>query len=114
MCRLAYLVTPKPELLRTLKIEPGTSNEVCRPNVVITPIRDYEEAFEGWKRAWKSKAKHQFVTDFIELWPEEFPQFTAQLRDAPAEECFDKWWNITEADIFEIDAAWNPKNCLDV
>jgi len=78
---------------------------ICRPVTVITPIRDYEDAFEGRKRAWIAKAKGDFVAEFANLWSADFPQLTAQLTDA---ECFDRWWSVSEIDILEIDPRWNP------
>jgi hypothetical protein len=107
-CRLAYLVTPRPELLQTLNVEAKSGHDICRSTTVITPIRDYEEAFEGRKGAWVSKAKRDFITEFVDLWSGEFGAFAAQLRAAADPECFDKWWTISEVDIIEIDPAWRP------
>jgi hypothetical protein len=105
LCRLAYLVTPKPELSRTLGIDESSAHEICRPMSVITPVRDYEEAFEGWKRAWMAKAKQDFVSQFARTWSEEFPDFTAQIQQT---ESFDRWWSMSEIDVIEIDSAWKP------
>ena len=80
-------------------------HEICRPVTVITPIRDYENAFEGWKRAWLAKAKGDFVAEFTNLWSEDFSQFTARHVDSG---CFDQWWSISEVDIMEIDSKWEP------
>jgi hypothetical protein len=104
-CRLAYLVTPKPELLKALGLEAKGGHEVCRPTIIITPLRDYEDAFEGWKRAWMTKAKRDFVSEFTDVCSEDIPEFTAQLSDP---ECFDRWWSISEVDVLEIDSAWTP------
>jgi hypothetical protein len=105
LCRLAYLVTPKPELLGALGLEAKGDHEICRPVTVITPIRKHEDAFEGWKRAWMTKAKRDFITEFADVWSEEFPEFTAQLGEP---ECFDRWLSISEVDVIEIDSAWKP------
>ena len=105
LCRLAYLVTPKPELLQALRFDTTSGHEICRPATVITPVRDYETAFEGWKRAWMTKAKQDFITEFAATWSEDFPGFTAQLGQA---RCFDRWWSISQIDVTEIDAAWTP------
>ena len=108
MCRLAYLVTPKQELLQTLSIESKSCHDICRSTTVITPIHDYEDSFKGWKRAWVSKAKHDFIAEFIAVWSEDFPAFAAQLSDASDPERFDKWWIISEVHVIEIDATWKP------
>lgn len=105
LSRLAYLVTPRPELLLALNQEDEDGHEICQPVTVITPARDYEEAFEGWKKAWKSKAKQDFVASFVGLWAENFPAFTSQLQQP---ECFDHWWTLLEIDVMEIDSAWAP------
>jgi len=105
ICRLAYLVTPKPELLQALSLDATSGHEICRPATVITPVRDYEDAFEGRKRAWMTKAKQDFITEFTATWSGDFPGFTAQLGQA---ECFDRWWSISQIDVTEIDAAWTP------
>jgi len=103
MCRLAFLVIPKPELLRALDASGG--QEICRLTSVITPVRDYEHAFEGWKRAWMAKAKQDFVAEFVLIWSDEFPEFTAQLQVADS---FDHWWSLSEIDVVEINSAWKP------
>jgi hypothetical protein len=105
LCRLAYLVTPKPELSRTLELDECTDHEICRPVSVITPVRDYEDAFEGWKRAWMAKAKQDFVSEFVSTWSDEFPEFTALLQPT---ESFDRWWSMSKIDVIEIDSAWKP------
>ena len=105
ICRLAYLVVPRPELLQALGLEATTSEEVIRPVAVITAAHDYEETFEGWKRAWRTKAKQDFVSEFIATWSADFPAFTDQLQSP---ECFDQWWSTSEIDAFEIDPAWTP------
>jgi hypothetical protein len=97
---LAFLVTPKPELLQALSLEAKGGHRICRPTAVITPVRDYEGAFEGWKRAWLTKAKQDFTADFVVTRSDDFPGFTAQLGQP---ECFDRWWSISE-----IDAVWIP------
>jgi len=104
-CRLVFLVSPKPELLQSLGLDAKGGHEICRPATVITPVRDYEDAFEGWKRAWMTKAKQDFVTEFVATWSDEFSGFTAQLGQA---ERFDRWWSISEIDVIEIDSAWKP------
>ena len=105
LCRLAYLVTPKPELMRALSLDASSGHEICRPASVITPVRDYEDAFEGWKRAWMAKAKQDFLAEFARTWSDEFPDFTAQLQQP---ESFDRWWSICEIAVTEIDSAWTP------
>ena len=105
LCRLAYLVTPKPELLQALDLEAKGGHEICRPATVITPIRDYEDAFEGWKRAWMTKAKQDFISEFVATWSDDFPGFTAQLGQP---DCFDHWWSISEVAVTEIDSARTP------
>ena len=105
LCRMAFLVTSNPELLQALGLEVKGGHEICRPTTVITPIRDYEDAFEGWKRAWMTKAKRDFITDFADVWSEDFPEFKAQLGEP---ECFDRWWSISEVGVMEIDSAWKP------
>jgi hypothetical protein len=105
LCRLAYLVTPKPELLQALGLEAKGGHEICRPATVITPVRDYGDAFEGWKRAWMTKAQQHFVTEFVATWSDDYPGFAAQLGEP---ECFDRWWSMSEIDVIEIDAAWTP------
>ena len=105
LCRLAYLVTPKPELLRALDLDDAGGHEICHPASVITPVRDYEDAFEGWKRQWMAKAKQDFVTEFVRTWAGEFPDFTAHLQPT---ESFDCWWSMSKIDVIEIDSAWKP------
>jgi hypothetical protein len=105
LCRLAFLVSPKPELLQSLGLDAKGGHEICRPATVITPVRDYQEAFEGWKRAWMTKAKQDFVTEFVATWSDAFSVFTAELGQP---ECFDRWWSISEIDVIEIDSAWKP------
>ena len=105
LCRLAYLVTPKPELLRALGFDASSGHEICRPASVITPVRDYEDSFEGWKRAWMAKAKQDFVAEFVRMWSDEFPDFTAHLQQL---ESFDRWWSMSQIDVIEIDSAWTP------
>ena len=108
MCRLAFMITPKAELLKNLNVEPKSSHWISRGTVVITPIRDFEESFEGWKQSWISKAKSDFVANFVKVWSEDFTTFTAQLRGTPVSEHFDRWWSITETELIELDAKWNP------
>lgn len=103
-CRLAFLINPKPELLRALGLA-GGEHEICRPMTVITPIRNYEDDFEGRKPAWMTKAKHDFIAEFMFTWSDDFPAFMEQLRQA---ESFDRWWSISEIDVAEIDSAWKP------
>jgi hypothetical protein len=105
LCRLAYLVTPKPEFIQALGLEAKSGHAICRPATVITPVRDYEDAFEGSKRAWMTKAKQDFITEFVATWSDDFPGFTAQLRQP---ESFDRWWSISEIDVTEIGSAWKP------
>jgi hypothetical protein len=92
-------------LLRALGLDESGDHEVCRPASVITPLRDYEDAFEGWKRSWMTKAKQDFVAEFLSTWSDEFPDFTAQLQPT---ESFDRWWSISPIDVIEIDSAWKP------
>jgi hypothetical protein len=96
-------VTPRPELAQVLGIEPG--HEICRPATVITPIRDYEDAFEGCKRAWMTKAKEDFIGEFLTTWSADFPGFAEQLRQT---ENFDRWWSMSEVDVIEIESGWKP------
>lgn len=103
--RLAYLVTPKSELSQALGMDGKSGHEVCGPVTVITPVRDYEDAFEGWKRAWMAKAKQDFIVEFASTWAAEFPDFTAQLEPT---ESFDRWWSMSEIAVIEIDSAWKP------
>jgi len=103
--RLAYLVTPRPELLRALGLDSSGHHEICRPAAVITPPRDIQDGFEGWKPTWMAKAKQDFVAEFVSTWSDEFPDFTAQLQPA---ESFGRWWSITQIDVIEIDSAWDP------
>jgi hypothetical protein len=105
LSRLAYLVAPKPELPEALGLDAKRGHEICQPATVITPVRDYEDAFEGWKRAWMTKAKQDFIAGFAATWSGDFPGFTAQL-DQP--ESFDRWWSISEIAVTEIDSAWTP------
>lgn len=102
-CRLAFLVTPKPGFLQALGLRDG--HEIGRPWTVITPIRDYEDAFEGWKRAWLEKAKQDFLVEFVSTWSEDFPAFTVELRQP---ESFNRWWSISEIEVVEIESAWKP------
>ena len=104
LSRLAYLVTPKPELLRALGID-ESGHEISRPISVITPAREYEDSFEGWKRAWMAKAKQDFVAEFVSTWSDDYPDFTVQLHPA---ESFDRWWSMSEIDLIEIDSGWIP------
>lgn len=105
LCRLAYLVSPKPELAHSLGLDARGGHEICQPATVITPIRDYEDAFEGWKQSWMAKAKQDFVTKFVATLSDDFPGFTAQLSQP---ESFDRWWSISEIAVAEIDSAWTP------
>ena len=106
-CRLGYLVTPKPELLERLGIEQG--DDPFGTVAVITPLNDYEQAFEGWKKAWLLKAKQDFVADFLDVWSDNFQEFVTELRGLSAPENFDRWWTISlTEDVIEIDASWKP------
>ena len=105
VCRLAYLVNPKPDLSRAIGVETVSGHEAVRPVVVITPLRDYESAFEGWKCMWIAKAKQEFVSEFVANWSDDFPEFFAQLQQPM---CFDRWWSISQIDVVEIDPAWKP------
>ncbi|MHA3774502.1 hypothetical protein ACXR0O_23505 [Verrucomicrobiota bacterium sgz303538] len=105
LCRLAYLVTPKPELMEALGVSEEDFREICSPVTVITPLRDYENTFEAWKRTWAAKAKEDFVAEFVHLWSDAFPEFTSQLQPR---ESFDQWWSLSEIDVIEIDPAWKP------
>jgi hypothetical protein len=105
LCRLAYLVTPKQALRQTLALEESSRHEVCQPTTVITPILDYEEAFEGWKRSWLTKAKQDFVSNFARTWSDEFSDFVTQLRPTDS---FDHWWSMSEISVIEIDSKWKP------
>src|SRR5712671_3414915 len=87
LCRLAYLVAPRPELFQALGLDVGAGHEIGRAVTVITPVRDYEDAFEGWKRAWMTKAKQDFIAEFVSTWSDDFPRFTAQLQQP---ESFDR------------------------
>ena len=91
-----------------LQIDPQSEHLLYEPVSVITPRLDYEKAFEGWKRAWKTKAKKDFIADFIDFWSEEFSELIGQPRKDAESEFFDKWWNISELDVIEIDDAWWP------
>lgn len=104
LCRLAYLVTPKPDLIRELSLD-GSGHEICRPAAVISSVRDYEDAFEGWKLEWMAKAKQDFVSQFVRTWSGEFPDFTIQVQQT---ESFDRWWSMSEIDVIEIDSSWTP------
>ena len=110
LCRLLYLIAPKPELFAALSLDPKSDHAVCKPTAVLTPRLDYETHFEGWKRAWISKAKRDFIREFLELWSGgDFQAFTGRLRDAGEDErYFDYWWAIREIDLIEIDPTWRP------
>lgn len=106
-CRLAYLITPKPELLEKLGID--RDDDPIGNVAVITSPKDYEQAFEGWKGAWLLKAKEDYVADFLHVWSDNFQEFASDLRSLPVSEIFDRWWMISMmADVIEIDGAWKP------
>ena len=105
LCRLGYLVTPKAELWQALGLGASAGHEIGQPWTVITPLRDYEDTFEGWKRQWRNKAKSDFLAEFVSTWSEEFPDFTARLA---APDAFELWWDIRASEVVEIDAAWTP------
>jgi hypothetical protein len=109
-CRLAFLVTPKQELIKELGFQKFGDHEICRPTSVVTPERDYEDAFEGWKSAWKNKAKKDFLSKFKVTWSEDFPQFVAKLAET---KCFDQWWSISEIDVIEINSARTPRETIE-
>src|SRR4051812_34734614 len=92
LARLGYLVSPKPALFAALQLDPASEHILCETVTVITPLLDYEEAFEGWKRAWTSKAKQDFLTDVAGHCSEDFPAFAEQLLKEAASESFDRWW----------------------
>jgi hypothetical protein len=108
LCRLAFLVSPKPELFASLQIDSKAEHPLCDPVTIITPRLDYEGAFEGWKRLWRAKAKEDYISEVIDLWSEHFPEIINQLRKEAASESFDQWWTISELDVIEIDDAWRP------
>jgi hypothetical protein len=110
MCRLLYLVTPKPELFGVLNTDSKSNHAACKPTAVITPKLHYETHFEGWKRAWMSKAKRDFIREFVGLWSDgDLQTFTGRLRLVEDQEhSFDQWWTIRELDVIEIDPEWRP------
>ena len=108
ICRLGFLISPKAELLSFLKLPATGDHLLCESITVITPALDYEEAFEGWKLAWKAKAKQDFVADIVRRCSAEFPRFTNQLINGPIDELFDKWWTLSELSVMEIDPSWRP------
>jgi len=114
LSRRLYLVHPKDTLLATLRIT--ADHPAAAVTGIITPRIRYETHFEGWGRAWRSKAKSDFLVSFIELWssplaPAGVPsEFLATLQ-APedAERLFDTWWTLQERiDLLEIDPDWRP------
>jgi hypothetical protein len=107
-CRLAYLISPRPELFGALALPSSSQHDVCKPVAVITPILDYEEWFEGWKRSWLSKAKEDFVAEFLSMYADQFPAFKHELCSAPPVESFDRWWTISLIDVIDINPSWRP------
>lgn len=107
-CRLAYLVSPRSELFAALELESSSGHDVCKPVAVVTPVLDYEEWFEGWKRQWACKAKADFIADFLRVYADEFPRFADELRKQSANEAFDGRWTIALIDVIDIDPAWRP------
>jgi hypothetical protein len=107
-CRLGFLISPNAALIGSLQIDPAGDCGICEPVTVITPQLDYEEAFEGWKRAWKSKAKQDFIAEIVDLYSDDFPAFTDELRNRSVDEAFDRWWTLSELSVLEIDPTWRP------
>lgn len=108
ICRLGFVISPKPELLPFLQIDSTCEHGLCEATAVITPRLDYEDGFEGWKRAWKSKAKQDFIAETVSLYSEEFPTFIDGLRKLPTDESFDRWWTLSELHVLEINPSWRP------
>jgi len=94
LSRRLYLVHPKDALLTRLRVT--ADHPAAAITGIITPRLRYETHFEGWGRAWKSKAKSDFLASFIELWSNPLAptgvssEFLATLRASEdAERLFD-------------------------
>ena len=114
LSRRLYLVRPRDELLTKLGIT--ADHPAMAVTGIITPRLRYETWFEGWGRAWRSKAKGDFLTSFIKLWSSPFApagvssDFLATLQTSDeSERLFDMWWTLQERiDLLEIDSDWRP------
>lgn len=115
LTRRLFLISPRQSFFERLKIsQDHPASEVVG---IITPRLPYETWFEGWRRAWRTKAKQDFLEDFRDLWssPDGLeasisPEFVKELyNEEPADQLFDRWWTIREDfDLLEIDEAWRP------
>jgi hypothetical protein len=114
LSRRLYLVRPKDALLAKLGVR--TDHPAASVTGIITPRLRYETWFEGWGRAWRSKAKSDFLASFIKYWSNPFApagvssEFLAALQvPDDAERLFDLWWTLQERiDLIEIDPDWRP------
>lgn len=106
--RLAYIITPAPELQDRLHPDFAEGDFTT---VIVTPSLDYERYFEGWMKAWRAKAIEQSTEDWISNWIDsesalgEVARTMDRARDRNSE--FDRWWRIDlQGDVLEISPEW--------
>ena len=106
--RLGYIVAAKKELVEKLRRDSTDLHEYFSENrILATEEHDYEESFEGWKRAIEDCAKSTFIKETVyaldfkedEL-KETFGKFKSDL------ELFDRWWALKESDCEIIPTTW--------
>ena len=106
--RRVYLVEPTNQLVALLSFD---SNHPLRNDVaILCPELDFELHYEGWRKAWESKAKSTFVEKVISDWGDSpsVSFIVTDLQSRSYAEAFNFWWTIREIDHSSIDAFWHP------
>ena len=111
--RLVFFVSPTEELEQRLGIESSPGDPTCETTAVITPELHYEQHFEGWQKAWKEKAKLDFIADFSATWRNSDNAIGAVARELDAADdplkVFDQFWRLQQGeDVIEIPSDWRP------
>jgi hypothetical protein len=114
LSRRLFLISPRPSFFERL----GISQEHPASEIVgiITPRLPHETWFEGWRRQWRTKAKHDFLESFRDFGSSAYApaviaaDFINELSTGePVDHLFDKWWTIRDhLDLLEIEETWRP------
>jgi hypothetical protein len=110
ICRRAYVVRPRQDLLDRLR-EIGEEDllGLCgEPSVVMTEPLPYEGKLEGYRALILAKCKEAYISDLFEFEPfSDSAQRVKLLGDhETAVATFDQWWTAEKADTLEIKTTW--------
>jgi hypothetical protein len=108
MDRRVYLVEPTKQLVALLSFDPyHPLREVA---AIVAPELNFHLHYEGWRKAWESKAKATFVEGVVADWCDSPPVFllVTDLQARSHAEAFDSWWTIREIHHLSIDESWRP------